>query len=1680
MAEVIQPSELATDDINVTQIDPVSVVTEMQGIIEQGRQSVDLTFRDARDLSLMRHGIDGADVATSQKDYFQAIRSGLSPVEEKARLRDQYVIKTDQYLLDLVRKNASSDDPEARQIVVDMVSNREAAINAQIQESLEFDAGAKTIKELYADESADDFTVRRQTQAYAANQMVADWADETGSVGKVGDFLTTMFAVDTWHDRADLIGGGSSVASAEEVARDVQFYQDLDPDEQAAIFPEIFERIKVAYDHNVFKVADAVAMMHSRDAYGDLMLESTLTALNIAFAPGDIWAAGALVKGAGKLLTRGKADAVADVSSMRAKPTQQPDVPSEIQIIKDTGRQNSVPHGMMQIRNEQAAAESMTLAGMDGEAAKFLGVTRLDAADTASPFRNAELPIIIGSVDTIAESMVRLHKSQIQEVLVAKRIEALRIEQQGNVAVRSGANKRLVTLPRREERLKKDIKILSRTLAKMKSAKPTKSNKAAQDNITLFSDELNIKVQKLAVVRARIKHAEGVVADSRLIDRLDGELRQLESGHVPASLSEHIQSAIAHRAQEAAQAQQRAPKARQAVKMHADDVSDTMAPEAMEVLVAAKLSGVAGRIIDDPLRYGLSDNFAADLRELIRTPLDDLIAETDSVALQKFTETRKKEIQERVLQKITKEAKDAGKEVKVADIVPTGDEGFRVVYRTDDVDEVFEYQYTLSDTGIFEGAGLITDSLVNHMGNLLSPSTLFNDLGRFVNNLTFAGDQAAKIGKRLQDMHKSIHKGLSVNQKRELDSLLLTGDENGRVFSIDELEAGIVETKISLKPQDAATIKAYYQLRAFYDEMHDMRDFFVRKDLKFAGYQDVSYVDDAGETIRFLGRPIDNFRGQDLDDVRVVFTPGGETQYQDLASLRGNIQVWEDSGYKLVEMYEPHMKLAKGKETLVTKFALVADDFGAKVGDLPAKVLNFQPGYIPRVYRKGYSFVKDMRNPARPVTAFATETRADAEKFAAQLNGFADDTTVYVAKGDRELTSAERLVMDADSFGGLYTGARGRRELLVRTSEGGYRPQRVGNGEATARYMSNLASLMPVAEYRHTLMRQWANSVDYVAEKEGRLGLIDKTDFNSPIDLSPQKMAMMENAREYIKTQLKLQTDEEKFLNHTLKKMSDSLYSNDPSKAAELTRSMVRGMIDKDPVQQLKGFTFNMQLGMFNPRQLIMQAQNAVIAASVSPLHAPGAVADALAMRTLVMATDAQLPGLMKVAAKAVGRDVAELQEMVDMFRKTGLWDSIKQNADFDADVVNLGGNTLAKMREVASAGRIFFREGELMARLTSFNIARRRLGPKATPQEVFDEHLRLSMNMQSANAATWQKNWMGVPLQYMQVFTKFYESLIPGLLFNKGKWTRKEAASVLAGQVTVYGTVGIPVAEDAYAYLSEAFNLTPTQAREQYPWVEKSMSQGVFGFMSQMMGIEADFSSDLSLIGGTSGTNLAQVGKAIYQGVTTGGSDVDLVRALAGPSVSTIGKSVDSLRSMVSAAQVLAEDPSLEVLGTQVLSVVDSFAGITSTWSNARKAIFLHDVGMVSKQGNTIFSNSQFADINLQTTLARAMGFQTDIEASYWDLKDTNRTTRIRQKEDLSTMKNAHLDFMRNGDIRSYKAKLALLKLGKTPSEWKAMKDSVVEGLTGDSDFDRQSSSFLENYILSGGRERLHPATAR
>lgn len=124
--------------------------------------------------------------------------------------------------------------------------------------------------------------------------------------------------------------------------------------------------------------------------------------------------------------------------------------------------------------------------------------------------------------------------------------------------------------------------------------------------------------------------------------------------------------------------------------------------------------------------------------------------------------------------------------------------------------------------------------------------------------------------------------------------------------------------------------------------------------------------------------------------------------------------------------------------------------------------------------------------------------------------------------------------------------------------------------------------------------------------------------------------------------------------------------------------------------------------------------------------------------------------------------------------------------------------------------------------------------------QEVSQEALRMQMNLQSENAAWWQQTpGINVATQFLQVQAKFLENVMPKVLGGSGKWSAQEKRRAMAGQLFLYGVVGVPVAEEAVSYVASLNNQTPQEFIKENPTFTDSVNEGFVGMLASLMGAE-------------------------------------------------------------------------------------------------------------------------------------------------------------------------------------------------------------------------------------------------
>lgn len=1058
--------------------------------------------------------------------------------------------------------------------------------------------------------------------------------------------------------------------------------------------------------------------------------------------------------------------------------------------------------------------------------------------------------------------------------------------------------------------------------------------------------------------------------------------------------------------------------------------------------------------------------------------------------------------QSRALDELQAAVEGEKKQFTNAKISQRDKEGFTVQYHVDGVSTEHSVKYKRDDVGTWssEGKGL-DPNLANLLGAVFSPEAKLRAVDdSIVADVTFGGQQASRLRNQLVATAKTLSEGLEGNiitrrgKKNNLDSLLLAGDEQSKVFSIRELQTGVNLNGVD-KTFGHDEIVAYYKHVNFFRDLGKLRNHALRKQLVFGGNKTLSYVSKkTGEPTKLIGVP----RAWDevsIGSDELVLSPqlaaGKRADYArvpDVDTLKGQ-------GFEVVELTE-----ARYVNNKRVRFAVVRKDEATTIDELPKNVVNYDAGYVPRIRKPGYFYVKEVTgNKRKTVRAF--ESPAAAEKYVDDLHRVQEEkinAAVLGAKAtglktekverktfrvfrDGELPPGESQFEQIEATGGsLFTGTRKKDPLLL--NEDGTTPDRMNALESMQAYIENVSNIVPMSEYRAGIIQRYRNTLEAVAKSQGRTdgGLADTNDIRSTLTIKDDRVRQsLEQTRDYMLEHLGLMTREEttfaKYMTHIATMME--------GKPIIGSKAVFNGMMrlgHTDPVGALKGASFNAYLGWFNPRQLYIQAQNASIALSMHPIEGVKGVARAMAMRPLMFITDPSVLAskeIKSVLAKH-GEDPTNIIKRVQLFRQTGLADAITRTGDYHQMAAGLTGGTMDGLKSLARKGQVFFREGELFSRMITFDIAltrhMKKKGVKSINdlsekdvQGISEEALVMNMNMQKENAAAWQNNIItGPATQFLQVQAKLIENLLPVALGGTGKWTAKEKGAVLAGQLALYGTVGVPIAEDAVNWLAETTGLSPSEIEEQYPHANEIVNQGFVGVFAELMGLDdVNMSEPASIVAGLDDNIIASLLSALFSGEKMGFWD-----AVGGPSASVVERSKDALFSVVHNFRMLAEYPD-ELAGHAVLDSINSIASITSTWSNAKKAMHLREYGgLLSKRGTLKIAEDQIGDIGIMDTLAVGMGFQTDAETAYWDAGAYNRDIKTDRRETVDALKRVYRDFQVDGNREALYAKLAFfLKPYDEVTQSKIFDSFTKSVFSGKSEMDKTVKEFIKNYGAQG-----------
>lgn len=404
--------------------------------------------------------------------------------------------------------------------------------------------------------------------------------------------------------------------------------------------------------------------------------------------------------------------------------------------------------------------------------------------------------------------------------------------------------------------------------------------------------------------------------------------------------------------------------------------------------------------------------------------------------------------------------------------------------------------------------------------------------------------------------------------------------------------------------------------------------------------------------------------------------------------------------------------------------------------------------------------------------------------------------------------------------------------------------------------------------------------------------------------------------------------------------ISNYLYGKGLGKASDIAADMA----SVNPATAMRGFTFDAKLGMFNPSQLYVQASQVF---NIFPVGGVSALKGGALYGPVRFALYNNNPEVIKALGARVGPVVGisadEFVDMVAMFKDHGRSMIGVSLAEFGTDAAtasNVLGETVGAVRK---AGRVFFNEGELVARTTAWNTAyidylKKFPGKSPRSQQgvrwIMNRQDTLTQSMSGASRTELDK----FPFtQFLSYPFRINEAIFAGSFGGKRVLTKAESLRLAAAHTVLFGASGWAVSGVAMDYYNYRYGIDLDEG------VYRAVRKGALDYLlSEITGVDTSLSSRLG-----SGDNLFMLMKDMGEN--------NIFETLGGPSLEV---SSEALRVIIGGAKNLAKGVTtgdFEDLGGSL----QRFMRVFSTGNQAYNTYMAMRVGQYLTKDNALLDNN-------------------------------------------------------------------------------------------------------------------------
>lgn len=877
-----------------------------------------------------------------------------------------------------------------------------------------------------------------------------------------------------------------------------------------------------------------------------------------------------------------------------------------------------------------------------------------------------------------------------------------------------------------------------------------------------------------------------------------------------------------------------------------------------------------------------------------------------------------------------------------------------------------------------------------------------------------------------------------IAQRAKLNALELAGDEyvnpltseSGKVFLPEELIArGITEPELQ---------RAYYKRRLVADAMHSLQNYTVRRELELTGFKRsvvVGALDDLAElyvkpfeTIEQAKSSLASKEGFGVYDAVTgkIFTATErhiDEVYADGRMIVRSHEDWNTSGNDL----------NRGAEH-VEYIAIQPSQLKA----LPEQVIHYKVGYVPKA-NKNVEFVVQRNFPVNKRGAVGSTKNEALRAFSSKVEAdqFLEEQIVnhmerhsmlrehaerlYSRTDGKSLSQIDHATNSLSGSAGLFKGTRAKDELLMGL-EG--RPlERLQPEEVMGRWLNHVSSGITRNEMRIGKEQEWLNTVRRTLP-EVRIQGFEGT-------VLPQGDAKA-NALEKLRKQLRIwnstQSTEETLFEAGVQATHDWVMTG--TSKLGLSPHAVDSILwfkHKNLLSSVKAANMHMLLGVGNVSQLYVQASAMVVALSQLPsiFNVPNVLAKGYAFGMLDNMKDAgALTNAIDSLHTQLGFDnAAQAGEAYTHWKRSGLFESVRGNADLDFMSSTGLGMTQDIKRQTENMSLYVYRTGELFNRRISYISAFhnwRTANPKAVvDDQVESDVLRLANQymfelnganrawFQGGNGASTGQQILGTTTQFMQVMAKTIEQAAKGE--SRGGYNLRQKARGTLGQLLVFGTAGIPLVSAVGYGLAELMtdlDSTPEEVQS----VANTVNQGLSGFITrELIGADIQVANRTSVLSGVSDLvediftsddpNWVQL---LGVTATTGERIADATSILA-TELALFGPMKDAAPMFMGARnEKLTDSQSMAALK----SIGNALLSIPSSTRNVMKARLMQNEHRIMSRRGTVRIEKDF---NNMTEYAQALGFQSSDEARLRAIEEVNFDNKAVVQDSVEIMLAAY-----------------------------------------------------------------------